>query len=110
MGTTIDWTITNLITINYQNETNYVVQASYQVKASNDKLVGTYEGSVEFTATEESSFIPYNDLTEQIVLGWVKTALGVAVCQGLEDCCLAQIKVQVDNASLPTPQRPDKPF
>jgi hypothetical protein len=42
---------------------------------------GTYEASLSniarFSTESVSPFIPYEDLTEEIVIGWIQTDLGV---------------------------------
>jgi len=74
------WTVTNLYTIDTQTETDYVVDAIYEIVGTEESGGKTYTASLSGTATFEvvqgESFIPYSDLTNAIVIGWVQDQLG----------------------------------
>ena len=42
-------------------------------------------GSVSFTVVEDAELIPYEELTPEIVIGWVKGSLGEDESQAIED-------------------------
>ena len=71
---TITWTIQNL-TRDLSN--GFVFQASWGCTAQQDTASAFHGGvnTFEFTP-DDPDFIPYEDLTEAIVLGWVWEALG----------------------------------
>jgi len=75
------WTVTNLYTIDTDTETDYVVDAIYEIVGTEESGGETYTASLSGTATFEvvqgESFIPYADLTNAIVIGWVQDQLGV---------------------------------
>ena len=71
MATQITWTITNLDCIPQTAEgADYVVTAHWTCSGTD----GTYNGSVystcSFPVTQEGGFTPYNQLTQNQVLGW----------------------------------------
>ena len=56
----------------------------------------------EFEETAGPGFVPYEDLTEELVLGWVKNALGaevVAATQTDVDAQAASKKQEIENPS-----------
>jgi len=69
--TTFTWAIDNL-----ERETadGFVMTAHYTVSAADDAYSSSAYGSIGFERPE--SLIPFADLTEDLVVGWVKEALG----------------------------------
>ena len=69
--TTFTWAIANL-----ERETadGFVFTAHYTVSANDDVYASSAYGSIGFQRPE--NLIPYADLTEETVIGWVKEALG----------------------------------
>ena len=50
-------------------------------------------GSIGFTVTEDpENFIPYEDLTKEIVVGWVQDAMGEEQVAGIATALAAQIE------------------
>jgi len=73
MATTFTWKIAQL-----ERETadGYVFTAHYTVDANDGTYNAGAYGSVGFERPD--NLIPFADLTEEIVIGWVKEALGGA--------------------------------
>lgn len=71
MATTFTWGIN---TLDRETSDGYVFTAHYTVNASDDTYSSGAYGSIGFERPE--TLIPYADLTEEVVIGWVKTALG----------------------------------
>ena len=71
MATTNTWKIAQL-----ERETadGYVFTAHYTVSANDGTYNAGAYGSVEFEKPE--TLVPYADLTEEVVVGWVKAAIG----------------------------------
>lgn len=71
MATTFTWAIANL-----ERETadGFVFVAHYTVSANDGTYSSSAYGSIGFERPE--NLIPYADLTEELVIGWVKEALG----------------------------------
>lgn len=71
MATTFVWGIN---TLDRETSDGYVFTAHYTVNASDDTYSSGAYGSIGFERPE--TLIPYADLTEEVVIGWVKEALG----------------------------------
>ena len=94
------WNITNLYTVNTDTESNYVVDALYEVVGTEESGGKTYTASLTNTASfeviEGESFIPYADLTDEIVVGWVKDQLGSTNISNLEASVGGMINSQIN--------------
>ena len=64
------WTVTALSTMPTPTF-EYVVYAQYTVTGTDGTNTASIDGNCQFTSNQESVFIPYADLTEEIVLGWI---------------------------------------
>ena len=71
MATTFTWGIN---TLERETDDGFVFTAHYTVDAFSDPYRSGAYGSVGFERPE--NLIPYADLTEEVVIGWVKEALG----------------------------------
>jgi len=71
MSTAFEWHIANL-----ERETadGFVFTAHYTVAANDDTYSSSAYGSIGFQRPD--NLIPFVDLTEELVVGWVKEALG----------------------------------
>lgn len=69
--TTYTWKIVEL---EREVSDGFVFTAHYEVEASNNVYKSGAYGSISFDRPEV--LIPYVDLTEEIVIGWVKDKLG----------------------------------
>ena len=60
-----------------------VIEVTFEITANGQGLVGTKIDAVTLVGDASSpDFIPYNDLTELIVIGWVKDSVDVEVLEG----------------------------
>lgn len=86
MSTTFTWAVTDL-----ERETadGYVYTAHYTVTASDDSYSSGAYGSVGLERPD--TLIPYDNLLEEQVIGWVKTALG-------GDQSVTEIQEELQNA------------
>ncbi len=64
----IEWLKTTPST---SNPAECVVQAGWRCNGSQDGFTATVYGSAGFTYTEGEPFTPFNQLTQEQVLGWV---------------------------------------
>lgn len=71
MSTTYTWKIKDL-----ERETadGYIYTAHYTIDASDGTYAASAYGSIPFERPE--TLVPYADLTEETVIGWVKETLG----------------------------------
>jgi hypothetical protein len=71
---TTNWNIAGMKRL---TENGLVVEVTYIFKAEQDNVLDRKVGSLNFTGnTNDPDFVAYEDLTEEIVLDWVYTALG----------------------------------
>lgn len=71
MATTFTWGIN---TLERETDDGFVFIAHYTVDANDGTYSSGAYGSVGFERPE--NLVPYNQLTEETVIGWVKEALG----------------------------------
>ena len=75
MATTFTWSIDRMSTVQ-EPQPNYVAEVCWTVMGAD----GTYTASVSsryILPTTESTFVTYEELTEETVINWVQNALGV---------------------------------
>jgi hypothetical protein len=69
--TTFTTTITAMYTLQ-QPDPNYVVNALWEVTGVDGEYTGSIGGNTQFSsADQEGAFVPYDQLTEAIVIGWI---------------------------------------
>jgi hypothetical protein len=89
------WTITNLYTQTIDGKEDYVVTAIYDVVGVDGEYTASMtSNTAQFSTQDVTEFTPYADLTEAIVLGWVKESLGENGIISIEACIQAQIEAQ----------------
>ena len=92
--TTFTWTIANL---ERETDDGFVFTAHYTVSAADGTYSAGAYGSIGFERPE--NLVPFADLTEEQVIGWVKEALGgdekVAEIE-------AALQAQIDEQRAPT--------
>jgi hypothetical protein len=93
MTTVFSWTIGNL-----ERETvdGFVFNAHYTVSAKSAAYSAGAYGSIGFE--RPNSLIPYSDLTEAIVVQWVKDALTEEKVEQIEEA----LQNQLDEQTAPT--------
>jgi hypothetical protein len=77
----------------------FVTTVHYNVSAVDGEFTASTYGTVGYT--EEGAFTPYSQLTEAVVIGWVKASLGQST---VETALAAQIEAQknpVQETGLP---------
>jgi hypothetical protein len=96
MSATYNWSI-NSLSVLQEPKSNYVVKATWSLSGSVDNFVDSRGGITEFKVEQNDHFVNFEELTEQIVLDWVKTKLGEAT--------ILEIKKSI-SASLDAMQNP----
>ena len=97
------WQTLALYTTDFANQQGYVVNIRYIVTATD----GTHNSDIQNSATFEElvndpDYIPYANLTNAIVMGWVQTQLGPDQVQGLYIYLDKQIENQINPPQTPT--------
>lgn len=106
---TYTWTTTNLYTINLATESDYVVTALYNVSATDGTYSASLSNSCQFTVDDDKpNYVPYEDLTNDIIIAWVKETLGENGVTSITACLDGQIESQVNPPV--TPQNTPLPF
>tara|TARA_R110002126_G_scaffold79028_2_gene196425 strand:+ start:309 stop:653 length:345 start_codon:yes stop_codon:yes gene_type:complete len=108
--TTFTWAVTALYTETIAGEQDYVVIANYEVVGVDATYSASLSNIARFSTETVSTFIPYDNLTNDIVIGWIQEGLGVDGVNNLEACIQGQIDSQanppVSPVSAPLPWAP----
>ena len=90
--TTYLWTIPQMDRL---TSDGFVVTVHYNVSATDGTYNASTYGTVGYTQQPGETYIPYADLTEAIVVGWVQTSLN-------KDTVEASLQSQIDALKNPT--------
>jgi len=100
--TTFTTTITAMYTVNTPDP-QYVVNALWQVTGVDGEYTAKIGGNTQFDSNQAETFIPYADLTEATVIGWIPEqaiASAQACVQGQIDSMITP-PVSPANTALP---------
>lgn len=89
--TTFNWTIPQMDRL---TSDGFVVTVHYNVTAQSDSYTASTYGTIGYTQQPGETYIPYDDLTEDMVVGWVQTSLG-------KDTVEASLQGQIDALENP---------
>lgn len=84
--TNYTWSIVNMDRL---TSDNFVVTVHYHVSATDGTYNASTYGTVGYTEQPGETYIPYNQLTQEMVVGWVQTSLG-------KDTVEASLQSQID--------------
>jgi hypothetical protein len=99
--TTYTWAVTALYTETIDGHQDYVVIANYEVVGTDDTYSASLSNIARFSTESVTPFIPYADLTEEIVIAWIQGILGTDGVDNLEACIQGQIDSQINPPSVP---------
>jgi hypothetical protein len=89
----------NVVQTDYNTSDKFITTVHYTVNAVDGDYIASTYGTVGYT--EEGAFTPYSQLTEAVVVGWVKESLGQ---ETVEEALAAQIEAQknpISESGLP---------
>jgi hypothetical protein len=86
----------NVVQMDRLTSDGFVVTVHYTVNAVDGDYTASTYGTVGYTQ-EEGNIIPFNSLTPEIVVGWVKDSLGQSI---VEEALAAQIEAQKNPVQL----------
>jgi len=89
MATTVTWKIANL---ERETEDGYVFCAHYTVNADDGTYTSGAYGSIGFERPD--NLVPFSQLTEETVVGWVKEKFGEEKVAEIEAALQSQIDEQ----------------
>lgn len=92
--TTFTWVVDTLWTQTIDGNSDYVVIASYTTTGVDGAYTSSLSNTAQFSTASVSPFIPYKDLTNDIVVGWIKQDLGENGVISVEACIQGQIDSQ----------------
>jgi len=90
----------NVVQTDYNTSDKFITTVHYNVSAVDGDYTASTYGTVGYTQ-EEGSYIPFEQLTQEVVVGWVQNSLGKDT---VEDSLTAQIDAQknpVQESGLP---------
>jgi hypothetical protein len=98
MAVTYTWAVTSVKTKTEGDNENAVVQ-TYWTKTGTDEdgNEGSFQGATPFTSENTEDFVPFAELTEEVVLGWIQ---GIVI-DSYEDHVNDQIQKQIDEKIAP---------
>jgi hypothetical protein len=99
--TNYTWNVTNLFTETIDGKEDYVVPALYETIGVDGEYTASLSGSSQFSTEDVGTFIPYADLTEEIVIAWIKETLGENGIISVEACIQGQIDSQINPPQVP---------
>ena len=99
--TTYTWAVTALYTETIAGEQNYVVIANYEVVGVDGEYSSSISDSARFSTENVETFIPYEDLTNDIVVGWIQGILGPDGVANYEGSIQGQIDSQINPPVTP---------
>jgi len=106
-----NWQVTNLYTLDTVSEAGYVVTVLYEVvgveTVRGTEYTASLSNSAQFEVTEGSTYIPYEDLTNEIVVGWIQSELGEDGVNNLQASVEGMINSEI-NPPI-TPQNTELP-
>ena len=99
--TNYTWNVTNLFTETIDGKEDYVVTALYETIGVDGEYSASLSNSAQFSTADVGTFIPYADLTEEIVIAWIKETLGENGIISIEACIQGQIDSQINPPQVP---------
>jgi hypothetical protein len=107
--TNFNWIVNALYTQTIAGEQDYVVIASFDVVGIDGEYTAKVTGTQTFSTESVSPFIPYEDLTNIIVVGWIQQDLGQDAIENIYSTIQGQIDSQINPPVVPqnTPLPPN---
>jgi len=100
--TTFTTRITAMYTLQ-QPDPNYVVNALWEVTGVDGTYTASIGGNTQFDSKQSETFIPYDQLTEAIVIGWIPESQITSAQQCVQGQIDSLITPPVSPANTPLP-------
>ena len=99
------WNIKEMKTIDVNGVTDAVIQIYWEkIGTDENGNTGVFAGATPFSVNPQN-FIPFEDLTLNIVLGWIQSVVTGSYEQHVNE----KIQKQIDAANIKTPSLPWTP-
>ena len=95
--TTFNWQV---VQTNYNTVDKFITTVHYVVSAVDGDFTASTYGTISYTQ-ESDKFVPYDQLTEAMVVGWVQTALGKETVEASLEGQIEAQKHPVQEAGVP---------
>ena len=96
MATTYTWAVNAMYTVQ-QPDPNYVVNVLWTLTGVDGEYTASIDGNTQLAVNgQQTDFIPYDELTEADVLGWVQESLGEQGIANFEANVQGQIDSQIN--------------
>jgi hypothetical protein len=105
-----NWITDRLYTVDLPTESNYVVNAYYSVIGTDDTTnppttAELTNNIASFTLIEDDpNYIPYDELTNDIIISWIQNQLGPNGVLSIESAIAGMIDIQINPPQTPTEQ------
>ena len=96
--TTFNWQIVQMDRL---TSDGFDVVVHYNVSAEDGDYQASTYGTTSYTQTPGETYIPYEDLTQPIVVGWVQEALGKDTVEASLQGQIDALKNPVQESGLP---------
>ena len=97
MSTTYTWTVKALYTLQ-SPQPNYVVNCIWELTGTDGTHTASIDGNTQFAIEQtDPNFVPYAQLTQATVIGWVQAALGAQGIANFE----ANVQGQINSLANP---------
>ena len=83
-----------------KEQTDVVYNVHWIVTGVDGDYSATNIGTQIVSLSEGGAFIPFEDLTNEIIVGWTKDAMGADQVQAIEDSIASQIEDQKNPVSV----------
>jgi hypothetical protein len=106
MATTYTWTVDQMYTLDTP-EPGFVVNVLWTLTGVDGQYTASIGGNSQFTV-QEGTFTPYDQLTQEQVIGWVQNSLGADGIANFE----ANVQGQINSMITPpvSPQNTPLPW
>ena len=104
MATTFTWSILEMQTANVDNLQNFVCSATWELTGDDGKNISSTSSIFGYKPEDVTGFTPYNQLTQDQVLGWIKNRLGADGIAHFEGIVQKQLDDMSENTINPEPQ------
>lgn len=95
------WQIRTMYTVQ-SPDPDYVVNVYYVLTGDQNGTTSSLQGNVTFDTNQQTSFIPYDQLTEETVIGWVQASLGEQEIANLQNSIQGRIDQLLNPPVIPT--------
>jgi hypothetical protein len=104
-NTTYTWKVVSMSVLPKQGgETDVVVLSTYNVTGTKDETIVSIDGMFQQFTYTGGAFTPYEDLTEEQVIGWIQSALGENGVNSIYACIDGQINSILNPPPTPQPE------